>query len=942
MSDSCYTLINGPDDQEPPSEQQLKLDLEKGKLDLKIHTMKTIIRLVMAGERFPGLLMWIIRFVMPQEDHMLKKLLLIYWEIVPKHGQDGKLLHELILVCDAYRKDLMHPNEFIRGCTLRFLCKLKEVELIEPLMPAIVDCLSHRHQYVRRNAVLCILTIYKRTPELIPDAPELIYNFLESEQDPSCKRNAFMMLIEVDRTKALDFLSTVIDQVQNFNHILQLVIVDLVYKVCRTDVSQRARFIRCIYNLLDSESGAVRYDAAGTLVTLSSAPAAIKAAANCYIDLIMKESDNNVKLIVLDRLIDIKKNPTYERILQNMVMDILQVVAAPDLEVKQKTLELALDLISIRNVDEVVLFLKKEVSKTESNTEFEQSAEYRTALIRTLHTVGVRFPDQAIQIVPQLMDFLSDSANDASAVDVILFVREAFERLPDMREEMLTKLFENFELIKSSKVLRATLWIFGEYAGTATVITETLDHIKNAMGDLPIVDSELHEMAQAEAAEGGEEPKLVTRTRITADGTYATESAYTVVAQNQTKEKPTMRKLLLEGDFFVATTLATTLTKLSIKFSKLDGPAAAKKNSVQAQAMLYMASILHLGRSGIPALEIDEDSYDRIMSCLRVLSEPSDDASKVFEEDCHQAFATMLAQSTEGSKSVTTTDKKVVEVQADDLISFRALRPAEEMNQGEDFDTILTRATGAETESKAAESKLSKVFQLSGFSDPVYAEAYVHVNQYDILLDVIVVNQTPDTLQNLTLELATLGDLKLTEKTSSHTIGAHDFVNIKANVKVSSTETGIIFGNIVYDISGAASDRNCVVLNDIHIDIMDYISPAYCSELDFRAMWSEFEWENKVAVRTTIATLREYLDHLMKTTNMRCLTPASALDGECDFLAANLYAKSVFGEDALANLSIELTKGKVTGHIRIRSKTQGIALSLGDKITLNQKETPGN
>ena len=40
----------------------------------------------------------------------------------------------------------------------------------------------------------------------------------------------------------------------------------------------------------------------------------------------------------------------------------------------------------------------------------------------------------------------------------------------------------------------------------------------------------------------------------------------------------------------------------------------------------------------------------------------------------------------------------------------------------------------------------------------MYAEAYVHVNQYDIVLDVLVVNQTSDTLQNCTLELATLGE----------------------------------------------------------------------------------------------------------------------------------------------------------------------------------------
>ena len=65
-------------------------------------------------------------------------------------------------------------------------------------------------------------------------------------------------------------------------------------------------------------------------------------------------------------------------------------------------------------------------------------------------------------------------------------------------------------------------------------------------------------------------------------------------------------------------------------------------------------------------------------------------------------------------------------------------------------------------------------------------------------------------------------------------------------MKVASTENGIIFGNIVYDCSGAVSDRNVVVLNDIHIDIMDYIVPASCTEAEFRSMWAEFEWENKV------------------------------------------------------------------------------------------------
>lgn len=47
-------------------------------------------------------------------------------------------------------------------------------------------------------------------------------------------------------------------------------------KVCHSNPSQRTRFIRCIYNLLNSNSAAVRYEAAGTLVTLSSAPTAVR------------------------------------------------------------------------------------------------------------------------------------------------------------------------------------------------------------------------------------------------------------------------------------------------------------------------------------------------------------------------------------------------------------------------------------------------------------------------------------------------------------------------------------------------------------------------------------------------------------------------------------------------------------------------------------------
>ncbi len=87
-------------------------------------------------------------------------------------------------------------------------------------------------------------------------------------------------------------------------------------------------------------------------------------------------------------------------------------------------------------------------------------------------------------------------------------------------------------------------------------------------------------------------------------------------------------------------------------------------------------------------------------------------------------------------------------------------------------------------------------------------------------------------------------------------------------------------------------------------------------------MWAEFEWENKVAVNTQLADLSDYLRALLKATNMRSLTPDKAMSGECGFMAANLYARSIFGEDALANVSLEKNMAKpeapVTGIIKSR------------------------
>lgn len=46
----------------------------------------------------PRMLMTVIRYCINTENHELKKLLMLFWEIVPKYDANRKLLPEMILV----------------------------------------------------------------------------------------------------------------------------------------------------------------------------------------------------------------------------------------------------------------------------------------------------------------------------------------------------------------------------------------------------------------------------------------------------------------------------------------------------------------------------------------------------------------------------------------------------------------------------------------------------------------------------------------------------------------------------------------------------------------------------------------------------------------------------------------------------------------------------
>jgi coatomer subunit beta len=101
---------------------------------------------------------------------------------------------------------------------------------MEPLLQPARQCLEHRHAYVRKNAVFAIASIYQNLEQLIPDAPDLIYNFLLEENDATCKRNAFAALMTISHDKALTYLGKVFDGIPNAEELLQLAELEFIRK----------------------------------------------------------------------------------------------------------------------------------------------------------------------------------------------------------------------------------------------------------------------------------------------------------------------------------------------------------------------------------------------------------------------------------------------------------------------------------------------------------------------------------------------------------------------------------------------------------------------------------------------------------------------------------------------------------------------------------------
>jgi coatomer subunit beta len=171
------------------------------------------------------------------------------------------------------------------------------------------------------------------------------------------------------------------------------------------------------------------------------------------------------------------------------------------------------------------------------------------------------------------------------------------------------------------------------------------------------------------------------RPQVLPDGTYATQAAVAevpaAVSAAADPSQVTLRSLIVGGDTFLGAVVCVTLVKLLLRLAAPgSGAAAGSLQKRRAQCMLVMVSVLRLSEAGTAGalLGLDCDSHDRVVTCIRMLNNPSEDVARLWLTAYRAAYSASLDE--QRTRAADEADAKAAEnaSQPDDPIDFAHLK----------------------------------------------------------------------------------------------------------------------------------------------------------------------------------------------------------------------------------------------------------------------------
>ena len=301
---------------------------------------------------------------------------------------------------------------------------------------------------------------------------------------------------------------------------------------------------------------------------------------------------------------------------------------------------------------------------------------------------------------------------------------------------------------------------------------------------------------------------------------------------------------------------------------------------------------------------------------------------------------------------------------------------------------LLSRSDGCTESEHAVDGSESRVsfHELTGSGNTVSVEARVEYQEFGIVVDFTLKNQSYGKhLKNVCVDVNKYGDLKLISTPQAYNLLPGESVTCRSVLRMHSTATGMIFGEVLFETPGDRTGRYSYVtlpLGCIPVNIVHFLSPSVLEMPVYLRLWADLQWENHSTVNVEVSesqsnsVLQYVLRIIARSIKLGLVggrggqqkTMANALaaaaggsgaeatargvtksdgaeraaiisanelyvDPDATFVCSNFCTRSVFGEYALVNVSIHRdarNDRRVLGFIRIRAPSKGVALVLGN------------
>jgi coatomer subunit beta len=485
--------------------------------------------------------------------------------------------------------------------------------------------LTHKHLYVRKNALLCILSIANNFgPDVLPESIiKTLRDIIERDSDISCKRNAYLALAKINKDESFTITKEIL-ATSDINEIGDLFILSIVENLRNLSLlypKEKGRMLKILLDLSNHKSHSVLFEVANSLILLSSNPNIIKNAVGIFCNLLVEQKDNNILIIILKKLINIKNK--YRDILEEQILSFAIILnSTTNSEIRKLLFDLIIELLRESNIAQVYDVFVNDLNKLRGISDSEINIQFKNMILDCIHKGLKRFNNTNSNYAIFLLErcILYDSKN-TFINEQLSMLKDLFYIFPNLRKDFINKIINHFDEVQNFEVLQLIFWIFAEFIeDDLELLKKTYLIIMKNMGDLNFeyIPEQAANLNKKTAMNQTNDKKVITKTVILPDGTYGTKEIVLDCNEiNKQKENKYLRTFILETNFFFSTNLVLALTRLIIKIFNLDN--SDKKETYNMFFYNTINIICAVLKVKSEKIYKDPDNVNRINFCLECL-----------------------------------------------------------------------------------------------------------------------------------------------------------------------------------------------------------------------------------------------------------------------------------------------------------------------------------